>query len=115
RREHGLRVQGILIGDRETIGLLELADDIHWVRDWRRYGGDTDKPGGADADKRRGDGAGANAPTLAAGGGSPVHSSHLTADYFPGALRTPENRAATVTPEAAAAAIRAGRHRGDRL
>ncbi len=60
-------------------------------------------------------GAGANAPTLAAGGGSPVHSSHLTADYFPGALRTPENRAATVTPEAAAAAIRAGRHRGDRL
>ena len=115
RRERGLRVQGILIGDRETIGLLELADDIHWVRDWRRYGGDTDKPGGADADKRRGDGAGANAPTLAAGGGSPVHSSHLTADYFPGALRTPENRAATVTPEAAAAAIRAGRHRGDRL
>ena len=115
RRERGLRVQGILIGDRETIGLLELADDIHWVRDWRRYGGDAGKPGDADADGRRGDGAGANAPTLAAGGGSPVHSSHLTADYFPGALRTPENRAATVTPEAAAAAIRAGRHRGDRL
>ncbi len=45
----------------------------------------------------------------------PVHSSHLTADDFPGALRTPENRAATVTPEVAAAAIRAGRHRGDRL
>lgn len=115
RRDRGLRVQGILIGDRETIGLLELADDIHWVRDWRRYGGDAGKLGDADADGRRGDGAGANAPTLAAGGGSPVHSSHLTADYFPGALRTPENRAATVTPAAAAAAIRAGRHRGDRL
>lgn len=35
----GLRVQGVLIGDRETIGMLELADDIFWVRDWRRYGG----------------------------------------------------------------------------
>lgn len=113
RRERGLRVQGILIGDRETIGLLELADDIHWVRDWRRYGGDAGKAGDADADGRRGDGAGANAATLAAGGGSPVHSSHLTADYFPGALRTPANRVATVTPEAAAAAIRAGRHRGE--
>ncbi len=113
RRERGLRVQGILIGDRETIGLLELADDIHWVHDWRRYGGDAGKPGDADADGRRGDGAGVNAPTLAAGGGSPVHSSHLTADYFPGALRTLGNRAATVTPEAAAAAIRAGRHRGE--
>lgn len=113
RRERGLRVQGILIGDRETIGLLELADDIHWVHDWRRYGGDAGKPGDADADGRRGDGAGVNAPTLAAGGGSPVHSSHLTADYFPGALRTLGNRAATVTPEAAAAAIRAGRHRSE--
>lgn len=128
RRERGLRVQGILIGDRETIGLLELADDIHWVRDWRRYGCDAAKPGGgergeADADELGGGDAGerfrqGSATAVAVGaadGGSPVHSSHLTADYFPGALRTPENRAATVTPEAAAAAIRAGRHRGDRL
>ncbi|MBV2264995.1 MAG: VWA domain-containing protein [Thauera sp.] len=128
RRERGLRVQGILIGDRETIGLLELADDIHWVRDWRRYGCDAAKPGGgergeADADDLGGGDAGerfrqGSATGVAVGaadGGSPVHSSHLTADYFPGALRTAENRAATVTPEAAAAAIRAGRHRGDRL
>jgi len=161
RRERGLRVQGILIGDRETIGLLELADDIHWVRDWRRYGGDAGKACGAetgegrgsrvseghgagvgealasgvseahgvgageargwgvgeqdggDSGKRGRDRAGAGAFAAAADGGSPVHSSHLTADYFPGALRTPGNRVATVTPEAAAAAIRAGRHRGE--
>ena len=97
RREHGLRVQGILIGDRETIGLLELADEIHWVRDWRRYG----RPEAA----ARGEGAEA--------GGSPVHSQQLTARYFPGALRSPENRARTVSPQAAAAAVRAGLHRGD--
>ncbi|HEU4381878.1 MAG TPA: VWA domain-containing protein, partial [Anaeromyxobacteraceae bacterium] len=36
--EKGLRVQGILIGDRETLGMLELADDVFWVRDWRRFG-----------------------------------------------------------------------------
>ncbi len=59
----GLRVQGVLIGDRETIGMLELADDIFWVRDWRRYGGSA-------AD-------------------SPVPTKSLTAMYFPGALRSP--------------------------
>lgn len=32
----GSRVQGILVGDRETMGLLEVCDDIHGVRDWRR-------------------------------------------------------------------------------
>jgi hypothetical protein len=42
-----------------------------------------------------------------------VHSKSLTASYFPGALRNPENRARTVSPEAAAAAVRAGLHRGD--
>ncbi len=63
KAELGLRIQGVLIGDRETLGMLELADDIFWVRDWRRYGG-------ADAD-------------------SPVHSKSLTAMYFPGALRSP--------------------------
>jgi hypothetical protein len=39
KRELGLRVQGVLIADRETVGLLEIADHIHPVRDWRRFGG----------------------------------------------------------------------------
>jgi uncharacterized protein with von Willebrand factor type A (vWA) domain len=60
----GLRVQGVLVGDRETMGLMEVADDIFWVRDWRRHGGGS----------------------LKAGGFSPVHSKSLTALYFPGAL-----------------------------
>ncbi len=63
KAELGLRIQGVLIGDRETVGMLELADDIFWVRDWRRFGT-------SDAD-------------------SPVHSKSLTAMYFPGALREP--------------------------
>ena len=61
KAEQGLRVQGVLIGDRETLGMLELADDTFWVRDWRRYGS-------SDAD-------------------SPVHSKSLTTIYFPGAVR----------------------------
>lgn len=89
--ERGLRVQAVLIGDRETIGLLELADDIHWVRDWRRYGG----PGGGHGEGME-------------GGGSPVHSKGLTATYFPGALRSPQNRARTVAGATAAAALRSG-------
>jgi uncharacterized protein with von Willebrand factor type A (vWA) domain len=84
KEELGLRVQGVLIGDRETIGLLEVADDVFWVRDWRRYGGS-----GAD---------------------SPVHSKSLTATYFPGALRSPENRSETVSGTEGAAAVRAGLH-----
>lgn len=87
KMELGLRVQGILIGDRETIGLLELADDIFWVRDWRRYGT-------SDAD-------------------SPVHSKSLTALYFPGALRTPQNRRQTVSGAQASDAVRAGSHGGE--
>jgi hypothetical protein len=35
----GLRVQGVLIGDRETLGLMEVCDHIYTVRDWRRFGG----------------------------------------------------------------------------
>jgi uncharacterized protein with von Willebrand factor type A (vWA) domain len=62
RQRHGLRVQGVLVGDRETIGLLEVCDHIHWVRDWRRH----DAAGGD--------------------GHSPVHSKSLTALYFPNAL-----------------------------
>ncbi len=62
----GLRVHGILIGDRETIGLVEICDALHWVRDWRRYG---------------------QASGAAAEGFSPVHSRSLTALYFPNAIR----------------------------
>jgi uncharacterized protein with von Willebrand factor type A (vWA) domain len=69
KRKLGLRVQGVLIGDRETIGMLHVCDDLLWVRDWRRFGG--------------GD----------AGQESPVHSQRLTALYFPNALaRGPETR-----------------------
>ena len=64
RAELGLRVQGILVGDRETMGLLEVCDDIFWLRDWRRF--DTDAP------QRE--------------GFVPVHTSSLTAIYFPNAL-----------------------------
>ena len=39
RDELGLRVQGVLIGDRETRGMRSVVDDTFWVRDWRRYGG----------------------------------------------------------------------------
>jgi uncharacterized protein with von Willebrand factor type A (vWA) domain len=66
RERFGLRVQGILVGDRETMGLLEVCDDIHWVRDWRRY---ADAADGGDSQ-----------------GFSPVHSKSLTALYFPNAL-----------------------------
>ncbi len=65
----GLRVQGVLVGDRETLGLMDVADDIFWVRDWRRHG-----PHAAQA--------GARKPAAF----SPVHSKSLTALYFPGAL-----------------------------
>jgi uncharacterized protein with von Willebrand factor type A (vWA) domain len=64
RARHGLRVQGLLVGDRETLGLLEVCDEIHWVRDWRRYSPDGNTPAGF----------------------SPVHSQSLTALYFPNAL-----------------------------
>lgn len=80
RRDLGLRVQGVLIGDRETIGLLELCDDIHWIRDWRRFGGSSSD--------------------------SPVHSSRLTAEYFPGALRGSGLRSNTVTGGEAARVLR---------
>jgi uncharacterized protein with von Willebrand factor type A (vWA) domain len=64
RRDLGLQVQGVLVGDRETMGLLEVCDDIVWLRDWRRHGDDAD----------------VHATT------SPVHSKSLTALYFPNAL-----------------------------
>jgi uncharacterized protein with von Willebrand factor type A (vWA) domain len=63
----GLRVQGILIGDRETMGLLDTCDDVYWLRDWRRH---------ADDDLR----------TPGDAAFTPVHSQSLTALYFPNAL-----------------------------
>jgi uncharacterized protein with von Willebrand factor type A (vWA) domain len=69
----GLRVHSILVGDRETIGLLEVSDQLHWVRDWRRYATYTQD---AFAD-----------------GYSPVHSRSLTEQYFPNSIR----RGATVS------------------
>jgi uncharacterized protein with von Willebrand factor type A (vWA) domain len=74
KKSRGLWVHGILIGDRETIGLLEVCDQIHWVRGWRRY---ATASGDAYAD-----------------GFSPVHSRSLTAMYFPNAIRrTPSDDA----------------------
>ena len=64
REQLGLHVQGVLVGDRETMGLLEVCDDIHWVRDWRRHAGSS----------------------VDAHATSPVHSKSLTALYFPNAL-----------------------------
>lgn len=88
KRTLGLRVQGVLIGDRETIGLLELADEVFWVRDWRRFGT-------SHAD-------------------SPVHASNLTAMYFPGAIRSEANRQATVSGPSATEAVRRGLRREPR-
>jgi uncharacterized protein with von Willebrand factor type A (vWA) domain len=68
RARFGLRVQGVLVGDRETMGLLEVCDAIHWEREWRRFG-----DGDCGADTRS---------------FSPVHSKSLTTLYFPNA-RTP--------------------------
>jgi len=70
RNALGLAVHGILVGDRETMGMLEICDEIHWVRDWRRHLDDSDA-------------AGARLETLHA---RPVHSKSLTALYFPNAL-----------------------------
>jgi hypothetical protein len=78
KAELGFRVQGVLVADRETIGLMELADDVFWVRDWRRYGG-------SDAQL-------------------PMDTRNLTALYFPGALRSGE-RVATVRGSEAAQAV----------
>jgi uncharacterized protein with von Willebrand factor type A (vWA) domain len=59
KRLQSLRVQGVLIGDRETRGLREVCDDIFWVSDWRRFG------------ERHG-----QAETV-------VHDKNLTGIYFP--------------------------------
>ncbi|MGY0194891.1 VWA domain-containing protein [Leptothrix sp. BB-4] len=70
REQLGLRVQGILIGDRETMGLLETCDAIHWLRDWRRF--ESGQP--------------LREATV------PVHTASLTALYFPNALSARASR-----------------------
>jgi len=65
RQKLGLRVQGVLIGDRETIGLREVSDEVFWIREWRRFG---ERHGQTD---------------------SPVHDSRLTELYFPNASMRP--------------------------
>jgi uncharacterized protein with von Willebrand factor type A (vWA) domain len=75
----GLAVHGILVGDRETMGLLEVCDAIHWVRDWRRHVDHAERAGDTEAQEP----ATLRAETLLA---TPVHSKSLTALYFPNAL-----------------------------
>ncbi len=75
RQQLGLAVHGVLVGDRETLGLLEVCDHIHWVKDWRRHGPDHQGPDGRSGSLRP-------ESRLA----QPVHSKSLTALYFPGAL-----------------------------
>lgn len=86
KRDLGLRVQGVLIGDRETVGFMEVADSILPIRDWRRYGGSS--------------------------AGPPIPSHRLTTMYFPGALRSRENLQSTVSGDIAAATL-LGPHRNE--
>jgi uncharacterized protein with von Willebrand factor type A (vWA) domain len=74
--EQGLRVHGLLLGDRETLGLMQVADHIHWVRDWR------------------------DAVPKADGRASfsPVHSKSLTALFFPNAMDARAQRHAVKRP-----------------
>jgi uncharacterized protein with von Willebrand factor type A (vWA) domain len=70
----GLRVQAVLIADRRTMGLNEIADHIFWLKDWRKYG------------------LAAGAPTAAPhaaeeAAATPVHAENLTQLYFPNAGR----------------------------
>jgi uncharacterized protein with von Willebrand factor type A (vWA) domain len=93
RTDLDLFVQGVLVGDRETLGLLDVCDAIHWVRDWRRHADEAE--GAARAGRRAGPAS------------SPVHSRSLTALYFPNAL-SPQaqrhfegSRGASMPPEPA--------------
>ncbi|GAB4397991.1 MAG: hypothetical protein OHK0048_08160 [Rhodoferax sp.] len=86
RQAQGLRVQGLLLGDRETIGLREVCDAILPLLDWRAAA-----PGTPRASAER-----------------PIANHQLTALYFPGALR---DAPATPADAALAAAwVRQGGH-----
>lgn len=71
-------MQGVRVGNRKTLGFLEVADNNYAIRDWHRYGG-------SNAD-------------------SPMHSHRLTAMYFLRALRSAENRQSAVSGDIASAA-----------
>ncbi len=58
-----LRIVGVLAADRETIGMRAICDENLWIKDWRRF------------------------ESAGSTGDSPVHSEHLTALYFPNAIR----------------------------
>lgn len=64
--EAGLRVQGVLIGDRDTVGMLDVCNTIFRVKDWRKLGAE---------DAARGDGGA------------------LSRLYFPGIFSGPGDRA----------------------
>ncbi|HEX9181090.1 MAG TPA: VWA domain-containing protein [Burkholderiales bacterium] len=66
RDEAGLRVQGVLIGDRDTVGMLDVCNTIFRVKDWRKLG---------EEDAARGDGGA------------------LSRRYFPGIFSGPGDRA----------------------
>lgn len=98
KTELGLRVQGVLIGDRETIGLRELADHILWIKEWRKYAILAEQ-GATSANLMMGATTGitprhnklgsvANNPNST----SPLPTMSLTAQYFPNALRTPQQQ-----------------------
>lgn len=74
-----LRIEAVLIADRKTLGLSEIADEIYWLKDWRKYGlsvvANKDAPSSAQAAHQR------------ASETVPVHSQNLTEMYFPNAKR----------------------------
>lgn len=66
REQAGLRVQGVLIGDRDTVGMLDVCNTIFRVKDWRRLGEE---------------------------GATPTDGGALSRRYFPGIFSGPGDRA----------------------
>ncbi len=73
KAELNLRIEAVLIADRKTLGLAEIADEIYWLKEWRKYGVVGVVP---DASVHKG-----AIDTV------PVHSQNLTEMYFPNAKR----------------------------
>ena len=63
RDDSGLRIEGVLVGDRETIGMKRVCERILRVPDWRRHGRAIAPP-------------------------APIADAGLTARFFPGALQS---------------------------